>query len=127
MDAFIYRGALYCEECTAALKARLPTPAGADLADESTFDSDRYPKGPFADGGGEADSPQHCDSCGCFLENPLTGDGESYVRRAFDPQAMDNPDSETLAARLESAGYWGKAQWARHYWQDIRPPVKEES
>ena len=113
MDAFIYRGALYCEECTAALKARLRVPAHADLADESTFDSDEYPKGPFADGGGEADTPQHCDSCGEFLENPLTGDGVTYVAAALSlPGNQDVLDQwrEFYSDYLESAGYWGKAQ-----------------
>jgi hypothetical protein len=28
---------------------------------ESDYDSEDLPKGPYADGGGEADTPQHCD------------------------------------------------------------------
>jgi hypothetical protein len=48
--------------------------------DQSSYDSDEYPKGPYPDGGGEADTPQHCDHCHCFLENPLTSDGYDYVR-----------------------------------------------
>ena len=42
---------------------------------ESHYDSDDLPKGPHAEGGGEADAPQHCDGCGQFLGNPLTVDG----------------------------------------------------
>lgn len=38
----------------------------------------------YCNGGGEADSPQHCASCGAFLENPLTGDGYAYVAEQLD-------------------------------------------
>jgi hypothetical protein len=34
---------------------------------ESDYDSDDLPKGPYAQGGGEADTPQHCEGCGQFL------------------------------------------------------------
>jgi ribosomal protein L37AE/L43A len=71
-----------------------------DINDESSFDSDEFPKGPYGDGGGESDSPQHCGSgeacingidlesdpsngavirVGCFLENDLTTDGVNYL------------------------------------------------
>jgi hypothetical protein len=53
------------------------------FASESDYDSDDLPKGPYAHGGGEADTPQHCDGCGQFLENPLTGDGLTYVEDAL--------------------------------------------
>ncbi len=44
-------------------------------ADETAYDSDDFPKGPYPDGGGEADGPSYCDDCGKFLENDLTDDG----------------------------------------------------
>jgi hypothetical protein len=52
-------------------------------------ESDYYPQGPYADGGGEADSPQHCDHCGLLLENPLTGDGNRYVNEKLTEYARD--------------------------------------
>ena len=52
---------------------------GIDM-DEDSYDSDDYPKGPYYDGGGEADSPNHCGNCSVHLENPLTTDGEEYVK-----------------------------------------------
>ena len=73
MDAYIYRAAMLCGKCA---KLRM-----SDL--EAHPDSDHYPQGPYADGGGESDSPQHCDDCGLFLENPLTCDGIDYVREQF--------------------------------------------
>lgn len=62
MDAYIYQAALICEGCASALQVN---------------------DGPYADGGGEADCPNHCDQCGVFLENPLTSDGYDYVRAAL--------------------------------------------
>src|SRR5271155_2436152 len=84
MDAYVYQAAVWCPDCTRTIKKELKK-AGEepeDPDDESSYDSDDYPKGPYSDGGGESDSPQHCDGCKVFLENPLTGDGEEYVREA---------------------------------------------
>ena len=55
-----------------AIKAKMP----------DNCDSGEYPCGPYADGGGESDTPSHCGACGEFLENPLTSDGYEYVREA---------------------------------------------
>lgn len=66
MDAYIDDGDIYCEDCR---------------PDDAS--------GPYADGGGEADCPQHCGACGVFLENPLTTDGYRYVRE----RAETNPTS----------------------------------
>lgn len=81
--AFLFRAALWCESCARAHMAAHVAPAWADLSDESTWDSDDWPKGPFPEGGGPADSPQHCDACGEFLGNPLTPDGAAYVADLF--------------------------------------------
>lgn len=80
MNAYVYQAALHCADCAAKLIAELAPPPNMQPRNESTWDSDDYPKGPYADGGGEADCPQHCDTCGAFLENPLTAEGENYVR-----------------------------------------------
>ena len=83
MNAYIYQADFYCETCAIAIRNRLTREGRSpdDPNDETTFDSDQFPKGPIADGGGEADTPQHCSSCGAFLENPLTTDGQEYVKR----------------------------------------------
>ncbi len=78
---YIYQAALYCEACGEAIRARLDL--GLDGAppldpdDETSYDSDDYPKGPHAVD--EADCPQHCDACHVFLENDLTDEGAAYV------------------------------------------------
>lgn len=83
MDAYIFNAALYCAKCGKAICDQLTAkglPDYIDVNNESTYDSDEFPKGPYGNGGGEADSPQHCDRCQVFLENPLTSDGYDYVR-----------------------------------------------
>ena len=96
MDAYLYKAALWCGPCIikALVAERKAAPDAIDMLPaealeqivsangftaESDYDSDYLPKGPYADGGGEADTPQHCDGCRQFLENPLTCDGVVYV------------------------------------------------
>jgi hypothetical protein len=100
-NAFVYQAALFCEACGESIRANLRKvgKAPADADDEGSYDSDDYPKGPFADGGGEADFPNHCDcgedcddaivlsdgrKIGAWLGNPLTSDGVDYVRGAVE-------------------------------------------
>lgn len=84
IDAFIYQAALLCEPCgKAQQEACIREAHSTRQLMETGVDSEGYPAGPYADGGGEADTPQHCDHCGTFLHNPLTGDGSTYVRDAF--------------------------------------------
>lgn len=97
MHVYLYRADLYCDECGGWLRTNTPMPPAADLENEYTWDSDRWPKGPYPDGGGEADSPHHCaagEDCrqaivldgrkvGVPLENPLTEEGIRYTRNAI--------------------------------------------
>lgn len=100
MLVYLYSAALWCGPCVienliangkASPAARDMDPADAleqilssnGFTEEAEYDSDDLPKGPYGDGGGEADSPQHCDGCGIHLENPLTADGVEYVRTAI--------------------------------------------
>jgi hypothetical protein len=66
-------------------------------------DSDSYPQGPYSNGGGEADCPRHCDVCGIFLENPLTGEGIRYVSEKLTEHARDGSGNEKVLAK-----------WAKH-------------
>lgn len=81
MDYYMYQAALYCESCGESIRASLDAEGKRpiDSRNEYTYDSDDYPKGPYDSDGGVSDSPDHCDSCGVFLENPLTDDGRKYV------------------------------------------------
>ena len=99
--AYIYQADLFCDACGAYLCKHLTI---AGVVDNE--DSDTYPQGPYPNGGGEADSPEHCGSgpeclhaevcddrkIGAFLRNPLTADGVGYVAQAM----KDNPSSEVV-------------------------------
>jgi len=107
MQVYLYCADLYCQQCGEVIRTRLDK-AGIpivsmnnhvfDKDDEYSYDSDEYPKGPYPDGGGEADYPQHCGSgpdcvnaielsdgrnIGVWLENDLTAQGIEYVREAI--------------------------------------------
>lgn len=105
-----YKADIYCDDCADKIKRRIfielfagskfeggngeQTPDGSrdissfdtvdDLSDylgkmdEREYDSGEYPK--YCSGSEAADSPLHCGDCGDFLENPLTTEGEDYVR-----------------------------------------------
>src|ERR1035438_4685913 len=95
MQAYMYKAALLCKRCGELQMS--------DLTPDS--DSDRYPQGPYLDGGGESDSPAHCDHCGLFLENPLTSDGIAYVHELMQRANPMHPSP----ALLEWAEFYGRA------------------
>jgi hypothetical protein len=75
MRAYVFQSALICTDCASEY---------CDAHDKPDNDtSDTWPDGPYSEGGGEADCPQHCDMCQVFLENPLTDDGHEYVQNAI--------------------------------------------
>jgi len=97
MNVYIYQADLICEDCGKQISKELTKALKApeDPEDECSYDSDDFPKGPYPNGGGEADIPNHCGmhrncvnvtefdliKAGCFLENPLTEDGYKYVEK----------------------------------------------
>lgn len=111
--AYIYAADFYCDDCGKAIREKIDEVGESPRSphDESSYDSDDYPKGPYPDGGGEADYPQHCgamDDCinaidmgdgwqvGEWLENELTAEGVEYVK-------------ESIAAGGQVAELW--AEW----------------
>lgn len=115
MDAYIYKAALICESCAGPLLDSL-TPED---------DSDYYPQGPTADGGGESDQQQHCDLCHVFLANPLTPDGYKQVQSDLNGSGAVTLDglSETLR---ECASFYGFEHWTQpfsdaHEWLRSQP------
>lgn len=108
MNAYIYAADLYCDACGENIRADI-TAAGrapATPENESSYDSDQFPKGPYPDGGGESDYPCHCAGCNAFLNNPLTPDGVAYVRDAL-ARNTGRPDvlaewRESYSAELET-------------------------
>ena len=117
MRTYIYQAALYCETCGKKIcdSLRDEKKAPEDELDESSYDSDDFPKGPYADGGGEADTPQHCDACHAFLMNDLTSEGMKYVEEAvFNFLDVGRGDIDVLR------------QWIKHYEISISIKVGEK-
>jgi len=87
MEAYVYAGDIYCEDCGRMMRKELGKK-------DSSGDSENYPQGPYPDGGGESDSPQHCGShtgcintmefagtkVGVWLGNPLTNEGVGELK-----------------------------------------------
>lgn len=78
MKVYIYQDELICESCANII---------IDEQIELGTDSKSLPQGPYSDGGGESDRPQHCGQCRIFLENPLTEEGYKYVNSRSVPQS----------------------------------------
>lgn len=109
MQVFVWQADLLCEDCGEAIRKQLTAEgkAPADPDDENSYDSDDFPKGPYPDGGGESDTPQHCgngadcvnsaDETGIFLENPLTDAGRKYVREKVQEDQGDGEVSSVWA------------------------------
>ncbi len=79
---YVYQADLLCEDCGKARRDSIASAGDspADVDDESSYDSDDFPKGPTEEG--ESDTPSYCSDCGTFLESDLTKEGETYVREA---------------------------------------------
>src|SRR6516165_1996051 len=124
MDAYIYKAGLWCRLCVikALVAARKAAPGAIDMSPaealqqivsangftrESDYDGDDLPKGPYAQGGGEADTPQHCEGCRQFLGNPLTSDGMLWVEGAIrDYLTTRNPIAVTTDTVNEWADFY---------------------
>ena len=105
MDVYIYQADIYCEDCGKAICEDLAKKGGIP-EDLDCYDSDEYPKGPYSDGGGEADSPQHCgcgEECinaieiggikvGCWLEMELVSLMDFRVSILDNGGGIDLPD-----------------------------------
>ena len=96
MDVYVFNADIYCADC------------GREMIDEcrergivDDGDSDQFPQGPYPNGGGEADCPQHCGSCHAFLQNPLTSDGVECVKKA----AAEKPRSAIVREWLDYYDY----------------------
>lgn len=87
MQAFIYQAALWCAACCDDIEKRLTSEGNVD-----TGDSGDWPQDAGGDGGGEADTPQHCDGCHRPLENPLTSEGVAYVVEAVQDRLRKGTD-----------------------------------
>lgn len=105
MDVYMFQADLWCDDCARQYMRENEPPAGADLEDEGSYESDDWPNGPYADSGGESDCPQHCGACSVFLGNPITDEGRSYVGNAIAQYAVNG--SGDVAVLREWAEFYG--------------------
>jgi hypothetical protein len=117
VHTYIFQADIYCETCGEEIKAGMLRDKQADGTEE---DSDAFPQGPYMNGGGEADTPQHCASCRTFLENPLTPDGSTYVDEKANAAAKDY-ENETGKV----AGEYSWQDVAKHCENNDRPALAE--
>jgi len=47
MDVYIFQADILCKECGENIKKVLPAPVNYIFGDESSYDSDQWPKGPI--------------------------------------------------------------------------------
>ena len=121
-DVYMFQGALYCEDCGQAIQEEIRQDGKApeDEDDERSFDSDDFPKGPFGDGGGEADSIHHCDSnerclnaielpckskIGAWLGNDLTSEGAQWLSDSIKESMFRDDEHGRQVCRLWSLKY----------------------
>lgn len=116
--AYTYKADVWCDTCGERIRAEL-TIAGtapADPEDESSYDSDDFPKHYDAEND-EVDGPQNCASGDCdgndqtgrygtFLETQLTPDGYSALQKMLDR------DGATLPAYAQE---WADFYQFEHY------------
>ena len=109
MNVYIYAAALLCEACGEAQRKLIvetdPSCVPTDPDDETSYDSDDFPKGPQDEG--ESDTPSHCDQCNAFLESRLTSEGETYVREAIERAYIEGKNPSESIALCEWRGYYG--------------------
>ena len=96
MKVYVYGASLFCEECGESVREQIRRTISHPAAGWIN-DSFEYPHGPYPDGGGESDIPEHCASgplcanaidmngckVGAWLENELTEEGVKYVNEAI--------------------------------------------
>ena len=111
MKAYAFNASLFCEDCGKRLVAAMDAKETQDNGD-----SDQYPQGPYPHGGGEADTPQHCEACGVFLENPLTPDGDNYVREKANEHDEGDMAWSEIADAADRDGQPTLAEWIRFYY-----------
>ena len=114
--AFIYQADVWCNPCGRAIQNDLKNAgvAPTDTTDDSSFDSDEYPK--FVPNDEEADCPQHC-AAGAHCINAITLPGGSKVGSLFGDLTNDGVKyvKEALTEPTEVTNLWQEYYRNRGY------------
>jgi len=127
MKAYAFQGALICEACAKIHRHSLdlhhitsPYPlCRHGISVVRCEDSDCYPQGPMENGGGPSDTPNRCDFCNVFLQNPLTEEGEQYLLSCGDiRQEYRERYAYLFVEAHEPEIYQFSKEWAIHSAQE---------
>jgi hypothetical protein len=126
--AYIYQADVWCDACGDHIKADLEREKKApeDTEDESSFDSDEYPKHYDAENE-ESDGPENCSdghcggfangsSYGTFLENQLTQEGYRYLKGMLDGHGATLPEFAKEWAEFYQFEYHSNEFATAHEW-----------
>ena len=107
LGIMIYTGNVYCEACGIAIRQKLTAEgkAPADVANEFSYESTDFPKGPYEELFSRR--PCHCVECKQFLQNPLTEDGWEFVRAMV---AENNAKGRISTAIIQWENFYLKEQ-----------------
>jgi hypothetical protein len=130
--AYIYQADVWCDTCGDHIKAELDkenkTPE--DPEDESSFDSDEYPKRYDAENE-ESDGPENCadgkcggfangHAYGMFLENQLTQEGYRYLKGMLDSHGATLPEFAKEWAEFYQFEYHKQEWGSAHEWLESK-------
>lgn len=114
-DSYVFQADMWCETCAEDVRKDIEKQGKQpeDLDDESSYDSDDYPKGPYSDQ--ESDSPEHCgahEHCknairlpcgskiGAWLGGSLTDEGARYTTEKIMDDVFEPNDHSRQVGRL---------------------------
>ena len=102
MEIYIYKAAYHCSDCIKKILPAIPlSKVPPDPLDETAYDSDDYPKGPYESGIVDKSDTVEYDSCGTLLCIPLTGEGYAYLYRIIVAYLYMSPAMEKDRDRIE--------------------------
>ena len=126
--AYVYQADVWCDKCGEHIKTELEREGEApdDTEDESSFDSDEYPKYYDAENE-ESDGPQNCADGRCggfnnghgygtFLENQLTSEGYKYLKGMLDGHGATLPEFAREWAEYYQFEYHSNEYATAHEW-----------
>ena len=130
--AYIYQADVWCDACGDHIKAELgrENKAPEDTEDESSFDSDEYPKHYDAENE-ESDGPENCadgkcggfangHAYGTFLKNQLTQEGYRYLKGMLDGHGATLPEFAKEWADFYQFEYHEQEYPSAHDWLDCK-------
>jgi len=135
--AYIYQADVWCDACGEKIRKELTAQGDApeDVEDESTYDSDNFPKRYDAENE-ESDGPENCADGKCadvgkgrdareygtFLENQLTVQGYENLQNMLNKHGKTLPDHAREWAKFYGFEYSENEYASAHEWLASKNP-----